>query len=102
MASSLTLEEFIDLMQAHERIISKVTNQQMVKKERFADFQGEIKSLGAWGGDFILVATHEPKSYVDSYFSKKGLNVVIRFKDIVLCDSLLAQGIDNSDTSLYL
>ena len=41
---------------------------------------GEIKSLGAWGGDFILAAG---PSDSNKYFEKKGFKTVIRFMDML-------------------
>ena len=46
------LEEFGLLMQCHEHIIARCIGQEPVQK-RFPDFEGVLKSLGAWGGDFI-------------------------------------------------
>ena len=40
-----------------------------------------IKSLGAWGGDFILAASKENPV---SYFNQKGFETVIRYTDMVL------------------
>ena len=44
-----------------------------------SDYNGEIKSLGAWGGDFILAAgpTNTPE-----YFSSKGFNTIIRYNEM--------------------
>jgi mevalonate kinase len=79
----LTLAEFNDLIDEHEDIMSVVLGQKKIK-DQFPDFPGNIKSLGAWGGDFIL-ATHpggfEP---IKSYFSSKGLNVVFTFDSLIL------------------
>ena len=78
-----TLNEFALLMQCHERIISRCIGQEPVQK-RFPDFEGTLKSLGAWGGDFILAATEWDESQVKAYFKKKGLEVVFRYNDIVM------------------
>ena len=78
-----SLEEFAMLMQCHERIISRCIGQEPVQK-RFPDFEGVLKSLGAWGGDFILAATEWDKSQVKEYFKGKGLEVVFGYKEIVL------------------
>ena len=83
MTQSKNLQEFQELMFRHEEIISKVLNKQRIKEERFSDFSGEIKSLGGWGGDFILAATDEDPKAVKSYFKDKGLNVIFRFNEIV-------------------
>ena len=78
-----TLDEFAMLMQCHERIIARCIGQEPVQK-RFPDFEGVLKSLGAWGGDFILAATEWDKSQVEAYFKKKGLEVVFSYKEMVL------------------
>ena len=77
------LDEFGLLMQCHERIIARCIGQEPVQK-RFPDFDGVLKSLGAWGGDFILATTEWDKSQVKAYFEKKGLKVVFGYKEMVL------------------
>ncbi|MBR5377830.1 MAG: hypothetical protein IK135_01790 [Bacteroidales bacterium] len=77
------LDEFGMLMQCHERIIARCIGQEPVQK-RFPDFEGVLKSLGAWGGDFILAATEWDEKQVKEYFKKKGLNVVFSYGEIVL------------------
>ena len=80
MLSCTSLDEFERLIQQHETIISKVTNQTKVKDLLFSDFNGSIKSLGAWGGDFILVASKEnPKAY----FESKGYTTILNYSDII-------------------
>ena len=78
-----SMDEFGMLMQCHERIVSRCIGQEPVQK-RFPDFEGVLKSLGAWGGDFILAATVWDKSQVKAYFKKKGLEVVFGYKEMVL------------------
>ena len=77
------LDEFGMLMQCHERIIACCIGQEPVQK-RFRDFEGVLKSLGAWGGDFILAATEWNESQVKAYFKEKGLNVVFGYNELVL------------------
>ena len=78
-----SLDEFAMLMQCHERIISRCIGQEPVQKH-FPDFEGALKSLGAWGGDFILAATEWDESQVKAYFKGKGLDVVFGYKELVL------------------
>ena len=78
-----SLDEFGMLMQCHERIISRCIGQVPVQK-RFPDFEGTLKSMGAWGGDFILAATEWNESQVKAYFKEKGLEVVFGYKEMVL------------------
>ena len=77
-----SLDEFAMLMQCHERIIARCIGQEPVQK-RFPDFEGVLKSLGAWGGDFILAATEWDENQVKTYFKEKDLEVVFGYNDIV-------------------
>lgn len=77
------LKAFQSLMTQHEKIISKIIQIQPVKKRIFSDFDGSIKSLGAWGGDFILAASSAPEDYVRNYFKSKNLETIFKYKDIV-------------------
>lgn len=81
MLSVENLEDFEVLLYSHENIISKITNQTTVKRLLFNDFEGAIKSLGAWGGDFVLVTS---KSNPTNYFKVKGFDTVIPYADMVL------------------
>ncbi len=78
-----SLDEFGLLMQCHERIIARCIGQTPVQK-RFPDFEGVLKSLGAWGGDFILAATEWTENQVRDYFKSKDLEVVFGYKEMVL------------------
>ena len=81
------LDEFGLLMQCHERIIARCIEQEPVQK-RFPDFEGVLKSLGAWGGDFILAATEWDEKEVQDYFKTFGLEVVFGYNDLVLGNNL--------------
>ncbi len=78
-----SLDEFALLMQCHERIIARCIGQEPVQK-RFPDFEGVLKSLGAWGGDFILAATEWTENQVKEYFKEKGLEVIFGYQEMVL------------------
>ena len=42
----------------HENIIASATLQEPIHQSFFSAYsEGKIKSLGAWGGDFILVTS---------------------------------------------
>ncbi len=90
MASTDSLNEFSALMEKHEQIISKILKQPTVKQLHFQDFKGSIKSLGAWGGDFLLAASGENSNYVSEYFSRKGFKTIIRWKDMVAEEAISA------------
>ena len=72
--------EFIDLISSHEKIISKLISKKPIKDILFKDFKGEIKSLGAWGGDFILTMSEDDPS---SYFRSKGYNTIFKYQELL-------------------
>ena len=78
-----SFNDFCALLTRHEEIMSRCLEQPSLKSQ-YPDFQGVVKSLGAWGGDFFLAATELPENEVIEYFKKKGLETIIRYKDIVL------------------
>ncbi len=75
------LEEFKMLLNAHETLISKAINLPKIKLELFPDFPGLVKSLGGWGGDFILATGQEEEK---EYFRKKGYNTIFYYRDLIL------------------
>lgn len=79
--NSESLEEFKMLLQAHETLISKAINLPRIQKELFPDYNGLIKSLGGWGGDFILATGGEPEK---EYFRKKGYETIFDYSDLIL------------------
>lgn len=74
------LSTFEDLLSEHESLIGNLLNQKPIKSRLFNDYNGHIKSLGAWGGDFILVTSENDPS---DYFKSKGLDVIIPFTEMV-------------------
>lgn len=79
-----SLDDFQRLISEHESLISKIIKTEPVKKRNFQDFEGEIKSLGAWGGDFILIATKHDRKYVEEYFNKKNLKDFFAYDELIL------------------
>lgn len=73
--------EFNALLKTHEETLAEILNQKPIQESVFYDFKGVVKSLGAWGGDFILASADQ--NPVD-YFKNKGYPVIIPFKDMVL------------------
>lgn len=84
MANATELTEFMNAMNEHEEILSKRLSKPMIKTERFSDFNGSVKSLGAWGGDFVLVASSENDAQVKKYFKAKGFDVCLPYRDLIL------------------
>jgi len=79
-----SLREFEALVDEHEHIVGTTLGFEPIKQKLFPDFDGSVKSLGAWGGDFIMATHSGEASYVYSYFNAKGLDVIFPYNDIAL------------------
>lgn len=75
------LYDFENIILYHEKLISNFLKIPTIKEKYFPDYTGVIKSLGAWGGDFILVTFRKE---MKNYFLNKGINIIIPFNDIIL------------------
>ncbi len=75
------ISEVETVLNEHENILSKHLTLHKVKDLYFNDYQGIVKSLGAWGGDFVLITKRE--NYRE-YFKKKGFEVVLDYEEIIL------------------
>ncbi|HMP31904.1 MAG TPA: GYDIA family GHMP kinase, partial [Saprospiraceae bacterium] len=80
----LSLNGFAELMEEHESIVSKVINQKTIKSILFSDYPFTIKSLGAWGGDFVLAIASDGIESAKEYFSSKGFETAIPYGQMVL------------------
>ncbi|WP_304196545.1 GYDIA family GHMP kinase [Flavobacterium alvei] len=76
-----TLVEFAIALEEHEAEMSTILEMQTIKESLFPDFDGVIKSLGAWGGDFVLVLSDENPV---EYFNEKGFKTIVSYKDMIL------------------
>lgn len=76
------LSEFELLLEIHENIISQVTGLKKIKSELFPDYKGAIKSLGGWGGDFVLATGRGEEQ--KEYFRNKGYETILSYDDMIL------------------
>ena len=81
---ALDLTAFETAIHDHEMVISELLKKPPIKKEFFSDYEGEIKSLGAWGGDFIMATWRESYAELMNYFYAKGLNTIIPYNEMIL------------------
>ncbi|MFT3738809.1 MAG: GYDIA family GHMP kinase [Breznakibacter sp.] len=84
MGQCQQLQEFMELMEKHEAVVSAQIGITPVKDRFFGDFNGAVKSLGAWGGDFVMAASELAPEETLRYFSTKGYPTLFRFHQIVL------------------
>ena len=72
--------EFQKLLNEHEQIIADLIEKEPIKQVLFSDYPFAIKSLGAWGGDFILACGD---GQTPKYFKSKGFSTVISYQDLI-------------------
>ena len=73
--------DLVKVIEEHENIISSIIKLNPVKKTLFSDYFGAVKSLGAWGGDFVLVTGNED---TPNYFKQKGFDTILPYSEMVL------------------
>lgn len=68
-------------MQTHEKLTGSLLQQAPIGESRFRDFAGTVKSLGAWGGDFIWVLPDEPDGM--RYFEERAYEPIKAFTALI-------------------
>lgn len=76
-------ETFEQLIAEHEQIVQSIIRQPRAKELYFSDFWGEIKSLGAWGGDFVLATSDRSEAETHAYFQQKGFPTVLTYSEMI-------------------
>ncbi len=83
MLKTKHLFDFEIFLQMHEQIIAKSLQLKMVKDLYFADYWGVVKSLGAWGGDFVLATSRLSEEKTLTYFQQKGFETILKWEEMV-------------------
>lgn len=81
IVNAATIQEFGLALENHEIELSNILELPTVKEALFPDFDGVIKSLGAWGGDFVMSVSKENPT---DYFKSKGFQIIIPYGDMIL------------------
>ena len=81
LINTTELQEFTNQIDKHEVLMQEILETQTVKDVLFPDFEGTIKSLGAWGGDFVMVVSRNNPM---AYFYSKGYEVVVSYDEMIL------------------
>lgn len=84
MITTRELKTFEKLMATHENIVGRALGYDKVKDIHFKDYWGEVKSLGAWGGDFALVTSDRSPEETRNYFNSRGFSTLIPYEEIVV------------------
>ena len=87
MLKTNDLKEFQILIDKHEKRIGGILGIEPIRQRLFSDFNGTIKSLGAWGGDFVLAASNMNRTATVKYFNNRGYLTVFGFDELVFSQS---------------
>jgi mevalonate kinase len=85
-----SFKEFCSLMDFHEDLVSSAVGKTRIQKAHFSDFWGTIKSLGAWGGDFVMVLSDKDEITTRSYFESRGFETLIGFEEMIFSPQTVA------------
>ncbi len=72
---------FANLLQQYDEMLSPILETPTIQQQLFSDFNGVVKSLGAWGGDFVLAISEENPT---GYFNAKGYTTILSYSEIIL------------------
>lgn len=86
MIEAKDLASFRALMEEHEEALSRFLQMERVTTTRLRDVPGTVKSLGAWGGDCILIATEVDQEYLYNQLKENDIEVIFRYRDIALAE----------------
>jgi mevalonate kinase len=81
--STTTLEEWESLIREHELLIAQTLELPRAKDLYFQDYPGEIKSLGAWGGDFVLATSRMTAEDTKQWFLERGFPVCFSWPEML-------------------
>ncbi|MEL7021671.1 MAG: GYDIA family GHMP kinase [Bacteroidota bacterium] len=83
VATASTKNSFGQLLLQHEQLVAQAVALPRAQERYFVDFDGVVKSLGAWGGDFVLAVSHLNQDRTRTYFYEKGFRTVVSYADMV-------------------
>lgn len=76
------IEDWERLMQESEQLLSPILGVLPVQERLFQDYPYAVKSLGAWGGDFVM-ATSRDFAAAKLYFKDKGYSPVLSYNELI-------------------
>lgn len=75
--------EAVLVLEEHEALISEALRLPQVKQQHFPNFPGIVKSLGAWGGDFVMALSEKPTAATKQYFRVKGFETALDYREMI-------------------
>ncbi len=77
------LKTFEELINEHEIVVGSQLKQMKVKDMLFDDYWGSVKSLGAWGGDFVMLTNDRSEVDLKGYLAEKDITTVFKWDEII-------------------
>ena len=85
MVQCNSLIQFERLLKEHETILSSILKTPPVQQQLFAGYSdGIAKSLGAWGGDFVLITSSDNSDTFNKKMRQLGFEVVFAYDEVVV------------------
>lgn len=73
---------FEETLLEHENLMAHILQRETIKESNFQLYKGGvIKSLGAWGGDFVMVTVRDENDL--EYFKAKGYETILSFDQMI-------------------
>lgn len=97
MCRCKSLADFKELMIRHEEIVGRYLGLQPVKEKLFPTLPIVVKSLGAWGGDFVMIAYDGNLEELRSLLGPR-YKTIYSFQDLVLHPDMNSPSIKNAQS----
>lgn len=82
MLLATDLEAFEQLIKAHEQLVAEALDLPPVQARLFPDYPGVVKSLGAWGGDFVMATGRGSSAEIRDYFESRGFPQLLNYAEM--------------------
>ncbi|MDG1135553.1 MAG: GYDIA family GHMP kinase [Bacteroidales bacterium] len=76
--------EFDDLLTDHEEVMSRILEIPKIETKCFEGLPFKVKSLGAWGGDFVLLSSNDSSAETLKAIYGAGYTEVFRYDDLII------------------
>lgn len=83
-ANAKEKKEFIEIMTSHERFLSDELKTPPASQKWFKGFNGALKSLGAWGGDYIMAVPYGDCEEALEWFRQKTDHPIFLLSELIL------------------
>lgn len=81
VAEAKSLLAFSMALKKHEELLSAAMKRPTIQSEYFGEINGVVKSLGAWGGDFVLFVGQDSEL---AKFRKLGYTTILKWENMLI------------------